>query len=215
MGEVEQEVGRIFKELDLQVAKRLVGQPVTCSRGCIGCCYQLVAIGIGEAIYIGSEVARWDNWREWAERLFQAAKEMTTPGVRNANWFDRSIPCVFLTDDRSCRIYDRRPSACRYHWVKSPMENCFPDAIDPEIQIYDFRKIYDYIVRVDRAIWHENPHLGHLAVGLLPHFVLYVLGFAIEHDDRCFIRGLLSKLPTVHEWSRVRTWPNGQPERKR
>jgi Fe-S-cluster containining protein len=213
MNDIEREVGGLFANLDAQVMQKLAGQPVTCSRGCAGCCHQLTAIGIGEALYIGQEVATWDDWREWSERFFRAAKEMTAPDVTNATWFDRAVPCVFLADDRSCRIYDRRPSACRYHWVKSPAENCYPDAVEPNIERYDFHEVFNYVIKLDLAIFTDNEYLGQPTIGLLPHLVLYVLGFAIEPDDQRFIAGLLAQLPTPQEWTERRMRRNGQPAR--
>lgn len=95
--------------------------PITCGRGCAGCCHYEVEVTPDEAALIAETVNAGlviDR-----ERLaLQAARERKSPEWRRFNHRDNR--CVFLGDDNACRIYEQRPSICRKHVVTTPPANC-------------------------------------------------------------------------------------------
>lgn len=201
--EADQHVRALYAELDRAILgglkeKRL---PVSCTAGCAHCCYQLVAVGIGEAFYIASGIAEQDNWRDWARRLYDEAREMAAC-TDMVGWFERHRPCVFL-DTRSnlCQIYERRPAACRYHVVRTPAANCALGAEDPATERYNFEEVVaSYVAKMDLAFLAENPAAGPYAMGNLPHLVLALLGPVVSHGDQRFIQKKLERLPAPLKW---------------
>lgn len=91
-----------------------------------GCCYQLVTITIYEAIPIARKLRReGKSTVEYRQELRAIGEEME--GMPNDHWFNLLRPCVFLTPDKRCSIYEVRPAPCSTHAVvNSPSENCSP-----------------------------------------------------------------------------------------
>jgi Fe-S-cluster containining protein len=200
--EIEQRVAALFREMDRAWARGLEGKPTSCARGCAHCCYQMVGIGIGEAFYIAAEIARRPGWKEWAQRLFQAAREQSSVGRKE--WFGRHVPCPFLVlGVNECGIYERRPAACRYYHVRSPADNCALGAKDSTTERYDARETLPYLNELDAAIWDENPQLGERGFGTLPHLVLHALPFCLSRErDVKWAAERAAKLPSPSEWTR-------------
>jgi Fe-S-cluster containining protein len=202
MTEVEDKVADLFRSVDAGVVKALDGRPVSCTKGCDHCCYQLVGIGVGEALYIAAYLTRLPSWREWAKRLFRDAYAQTLPRMDKTKWFDNHTPCTFLGSDHLCRIYDRRPAACRYHFVRTPPENCALGAKDPHTERYDTGEAAGYLNDLDRAIWEGNPELGRPGFGTLPHLVLWAMQFCVKRDrDAEWLYLRASSLPTPQQWT--------------
>lgn len=199
----EEEVARLFARLDASVARVLAGKPVSCSRGCAACCYQLVTIGIGEALWIADWVDRQPDARDWGRRLATDAAVQENAGL--VDHFERHVPCTFLDlATNECRIYERRPSACRYHFVRTPPENCALGAADPHTERYDTGETARYLAELDGAIFAQNPRLGPPTLGLLPHLVLYALARGTKGGDRHYYAKRLARLRTPQEWMHAR-----------
>ncbi len=202
--EIEGRVGAFIGQIDRAIAKSLGDSPVSCSKGCAHCCYLTIEIGVGEALWIAAEVARWPDWREMARALYAHAAEQTVARSWKAEWFERHIPCPFLTTDNLCRIYERRPVACRAHLVKSPPENCALGAANPVTALYDsYIQCIPYVQWFDADLFIDYPaELGRPFVGLFTHLVLWALQFYVRGGDRRWLDKRLSKLPTPREWTR-------------
>lgn len=176
---------------------------VSCRQGCAGCCHQLVFCGYAEAHYIVQEMMAWWDWREWVRRLFSAAREMFTDGLSTATWFRRAIPCVFLTRDRTCSIYGRRPPVCRYYVVTSPPENCMPGAKDDQIRRLDADGLAQPLMTLNIDLMAEHPELGTPLFGPLPAMVLLAWRSVDgTGSPRRYVEKRLSRLPPVSTWMR-------------
>ena len=95
--------------------------PLTCGRGCSGCCHYEIEITEGEAALLAEAVAA--GVAIDTDRLAtQAARERRSP--RWSPVISDDNRCVFLGGDGACRVYESRPSACRRHVVTSPAHAC-------------------------------------------------------------------------------------------
>jgi Fe-S-cluster containining protein len=194
-----------FRKIDADITEAIGERPVTCRKGCAGCCYQLIEISIAEGILLSHWVAARDDARPWIRRLFRAARDQTGPTVTVASHFDRAIPCVFLAPDRVCAVYDHRPLVCRYLVVRSPAENCAPGAANPTVQSYNFsRKIFESLVEFDLLVVRDNPQFGPVATAPIPLMVLWALHKSTTGADHRYIEKFLRRLPTPLEWTRQR-----------
>lgn len=95
--------------------------PVTCRKGCSGCCHYEVEITNEEAELLVT-VVRDGCAVDEAQLRQQAARER-----KDSAWLKLRVPenrCVFLGDDGACRVYAHRPAICRKHLVTSLPEAC-------------------------------------------------------------------------------------------
>lgn len=95
--------------------------PVSCRKGCAGCCsYEVEITGdeaalLRDAVIAGVEID--------LDRLgVQAAREPKDPVWQRFG--DPDNRCVFLGADGACRVYESRPAICRKHLVTTPASAC-------------------------------------------------------------------------------------------
>lgn len=204
MHEIDLHVAELYAKLDSAIERGFQEHrlPVSCKAGCAHCCYQLVAAGISEALYIASMIAERDDWRDWAKRLFDEAQVLR--GCTDmVEWFERHRPCVFLEPASGlCQIYERRPAACRYHFVRTPAENCALGAENPGTERYNFEDVVlREISKLDFAVLQENPAVAPYATGNLPHLVLAALGPCLSSPgDRRFVAKRVERLAPPVAW---------------
>ncbi len=95
--------------------------PISCRRGCSGCCHYEVEITQDEAAILRDIVL--GGLAIDSNRLaLQAARERQSAEWRRFGSADNR--CVFLAEDGACRIYEDRPSICRKHVVTTPAAAC-------------------------------------------------------------------------------------------
>jgi len=97
------------------------GLPVTCGRGCSGCCHYEVEITSDEAEILKSVVQQGfpldrDRLEEQAARARQA--------VEWSRFWSPQNRCVFLGEDGACQVYEKRPAICRKHLVTTLPSAC-------------------------------------------------------------------------------------------
>lgn len=93
------------------------GRKIKCQQGCAACCHLNIGIFPQEAALLHM-IARAGGIEIDTARLErQAAKD-------DDSWHELAPEdrrCVFLSDDRECRVYEHRPGACRkYHVLSEP-----------------------------------------------------------------------------------------------
>jgi len=123
------------------------GGRIPCCRGCAACCARyLVPLSVPEAFRLREEIAEEPRCRR--ESIFEACllttkrilserpptqftERTTGPSLVGpidlnlvSNWYrNLKLPCPFLHKGL-CTIYDRRPLACREHFVKGSADAC-------------------------------------------------------------------------------------------
>lgn len=80
------------------------GLPVTCGKGCAGCCSYEVEVTSDDAALL-ADVVRSGVAIDRARLDAQAARERKSPEWRQFGRVDNR--CVFLGADNACRIYER------------------------------------------------------------------------------------------------------------
>jgi Fe-S-cluster containining protein len=125
------------------VLEKKEGREVSCRRGCVACCRQIVPISAPEAFRLADHVLALGGKRrdrilariDATESAIQAAgllEELEAlaadthddPRSLAARYFDHHIACPFLVDEESCGVYVDRPLVCRHYAVTTPASWC-------------------------------------------------------------------------------------------
>jgi Fe-S-cluster containining protein len=137
------DVLRIVDELS---ARNVDGRPVSCTKGCAGCCHQVVLVTMSEA------VALLEAHPEIAARRAELEAEtdyLLHPETNLDTAYGR--PCVLLRD-KLCTVYADRPIACRAYFVSSDPALCHGKVGD-RVQTYDTADIQALAMR---ELWERN-----------------------------------------------------------
>lgn len=160
-----------FQELDTYVAKVLSNYqpPVSCKKGCSGCCHMMTTILTGEGLLLAKEVASRSDWRYRLRRLASAARA----GLRTktkGEYLDAKIPCPFL-DLNECSFYSQRPAACRYYYVVTPASWC-SERSGSKIAFVNFMKCEAHAWKLQEDIWgNATAPLPIMVLHCLPRFM--------------------------------------------
>ncbi len=122
---------------------RREGRAVSCRKGCSSCCHYLVPVSGPEAFALLEDIQDLDagtrdhlvgSFVQVAQHVLRAEQPSldAAPGETTAGllgqWYARlNQPCPLLhgaREARTCRLYSRRPLACREHLVTSKPELC-------------------------------------------------------------------------------------------
>lgn len=95
--------------------------PISCRRGCTGCCHYEVEITQNEAAIL-REIVLSGMAIDRKRLALQASRERKSTEWRRFG--SRDNRCVFLSEDGACGIYEDRPSICRKHVVTTPATAC-------------------------------------------------------------------------------------------
>lgn len=98
-------------------------ESVSCRKGCASCCHVYVGIFAHEARLLWAAAAEAGIKIDEERLARQAQKTEDTWGELSPE--DRR--CVFLGDDRTCQVYEHRPTGCRKYLVKSDPALCDVD----------------------------------------------------------------------------------------
>ncbi|WP_243439020.1 YkgJ family cysteine cluster protein [Fundidesulfovibrio soli] len=139
------------------------GLRLSCDRGCVSCCYQLIVMSDHEALLLAHIVSLMEPNEQ--ARIKGALKSMLQVLEQNgllaelidshANCFSDSdrlvemqkkywelqLPCPFLVD-RLCSIYQFRPLVCRQYIVSSP-SSCCAQIFKPDNSVKKIPLLYD------------------------------------------------------------------------
>lgn len=102
----------------MEVAKSL---PVSCRKGCGGCCHFAVEVTTDEAELLRNLLEAGIGI-DLGKLARQSELELDS-AAWGVPWSDETR-CVFLGPDFECRIYEHRPIACRKLLVTTPADLC-------------------------------------------------------------------------------------------
>jgi Fe-S-cluster containining protein len=101
--------------------KAAAGLPITCGKGCSGCCCYEVEVTSDEGALL-AEVVRRGVAIDRERLAVQAERERQSPEWRK--FWQPENRCVFLGADGACGSYAWRPAICRKHIVTTPASAC-------------------------------------------------------------------------------------------
>lgn len=169
----------LFNIMDSKLGVQIEDENIPCKPGCWACCCLLNMISLGESLLIAKYVLCWPDWRDWFDRLYRAS-QFCLPQVNRKEYFSQRIRCLFLDDNNRCRIYEVRPSSCRFHFAIGNKDQCYKDGDVLAINSLDLQ---DIIVE-----WNVNVLGENSVFASLPLMVLYAMGLLkgqeyVEHYD--------------------------------
>jgi len=114
--------------------------PPFCHRGCANCCHELVYCTDQEAQRIHDHCAKEGiaiDYAKLARQLEHVETDAHLDHTGGTTWNDQAEAdqsCVFLGEDRACRVWSERPLVCRVHLAEETDRHCRPHngVVDPE-----------------------------------------------------------------------------------
>lgn len=140
---------QLYRDNASYVADAAAQLGVTCKPGCAHCCMLPATATVPEMVPVVEYLTARSDWKELRPQLVRDLTRHLTEfaGVdildrkQREAFFTRQLPCVFLTKDKRCGIYEVRPTVCRYHMVVSPPENCAHGAAKPTFARVDLQSL--------------------------------------------------------------------------
>jgi Fe-S-cluster containining protein len=107
----------VHKSIDDEIERSIKDHPIqsrniSCQKGCAFCCHLQVGITGDEAELLAERVRGGVDID--MTRLQAQAKFPDSAGVWYAKPYSETA-CVFLGEDKTCRVYEDRPGSCRLH----------------------------------------------------------------------------------------------------
>jgi Fe-S-cluster containining protein len=136
MDKTAKQLGRrmlsVYRALDPKFEELAAKENVTCKKGCASCCYLQIYITLPEAVALAEKLS--EDPVRMQKVISDCYEQLNKLNPDNALHFKQMLPCVLLNEaDKTCSVYDARPTACRHHYVVSPAENCSPLSENTEI----------------------------------------------------------------------------------
>lgn len=116
----------IYREIEPRMQQKAQEAGTTCTAGCAACCHVQVYVSLPEAVAIVEPLVH--NKEALGDLIQRCYAQLPLQKLDRTEHFAQQVPCVFLTAEKTCGIYERRPVSCRNHIVVSAPENC---AYDP------------------------------------------------------------------------------------
>lgn len=124
---------KINTEIDAQMKNPDIAKFVSCKKGCSACCHTQVAITEDESILLANLIKNGTPI-DWTKLFIQAEAGNSTEKYFKLSYDQRG--CIFLDENKECRIYEDRPSVCRTNYVVSDPVNCEVRAgTSPSVQL--------------------------------------------------------------------------------
>lgn len=137
MKQIIEQYGTLLKEVDDWFSGCLVSFPdlINCRSGCSGCCRGLFDITLLDALNLKQGVDRLPPevrqavivkarrqleglGRQWPEFAYPWLLEAVSEEKRSLMMPENdTTPCVLLSDNGCCLVYDHRPMTCRLHGI--------------------------------------------------------------------------------------------------
>lgn len=145
---------QVYAKYEDRVREFAISKGTTCRAGCSHCCKLPASATVPEMVPVVAYLVDRIDWYRKRPLLEQRIRDYLavqfpvdpTDSALRSEFFKAQVPCVFLDDDGTCSVYPVRPSACRYHYVVSPPENCAVGAADNVVARIDLRKLEDLVL---------------------------------------------------------------------
>jgi Fe-S-cluster containining protein len=203
-----QRVLKVWHECDPVAEAAATQLHATCTKGCAACCHLLVLMPLAEAITIALYVFTHWQPQDGLALVLRCQEQLSVYGdkVTIDAHFKKQIPCVFLGDDKLCRVYEVRPTSCRYHTAVSPPANCSLGAADPIVASINLNKLRGYVLDVIMKMKEVG---GIDLTGPLP--IMMYTALTVLLDTR---RTLIEHMPTVQNLSAIQllSWLDVEPD---
>lgn len=186
---------QVYQECDRIATQTAKTAKTTCTKGCDHCCHLLTIVTLPEAAAIAEHLLTDPAWRPKLAallvQLYEQLLPLSDPALTRESYFDQHIPCVFLGADRTCGIYDVRPTACRYHFVVTDPKHCAYDAEDRQVGRLDLRAL-------EARVWQDSSHISS-QVGVL--MVAGPMQIALLGALKLLDEGLVAFMSTLRDRS--------------
>ncbi len=194
---------QLYKEIDSAVhehyTKRKKQPP--CGKGCASCCSQFFEVSEEEFSLIFEYINQLDqqsknkiqkradalytlfkeHWPEFYESYFtnETISKNTDAYYDSEERFSITLPCVFLSDEGGCEIYDVRPLICRTTGVgfqhlinRGPVCNYIKHGLLTPLWQADLRP---FVERIESIRWIENENAAESDYKRLYPLLQYVI----------------------------------------
>lgn len=193
ISETVAELEQLYKHIDSEVADQVAKHPIQCKAGCYGCCHLLAMVALSDGVLIAERLLSGEMGplEPWLTRIVEhawATLGADHRGLTTLDYMKRRHPCSFLDPTtKLCAVYDRRPLACRTHFVVSDPKLCSPDNETERIATVDTLEVELWLYEAIPA----NKTNGIPVAAPIPIMVLFALRM-IAQQRKSFV--LLRKL---------------------
>lgn len=175
----------IYRATEEQTAKAAESVNASCKPGCAACCNHQVLVSLPEAVAMAEPLM--ENPQVLAQTIQRCHEQLKVQKLDRDAHFRQNIPCVFLTADKHCGIYERRPIACRNHVVVSPPENCAPSDEPKEVTRLNLSKVDNYML--EQSAWVSKQRQIPILIAPIPVALLWAIRLLTEGEN-AFINAL-------------------------
>lgn len=205
MGEskaVSEVLESMYREMDPLAERGAKQMKATCTKGCSHCCSLLTAPSLAEGLLIAERLLQKPDWKTLLPRLRAAALEHCFDGVSKATYFAKKLPCVFLSEDKLCTIYDIRPACCRYHFVASDPEMCNPDHPEGQTAIINLQMLEEKVWALSVAVGRQALELDVPVMAPIPLMVLFCMELITRNSkpENQLVRDACEGVPDPIKW---------------
>lgn len=168
----------IYRETDPVLADVAQRANVSCRPGCAACCYIQVPVSLPEAVAIVEPLLK--DRQAIGNLMNRCYKEIDRLEMDRVAHFKAQVPCMFLSADKRCTVYERRPDGCRTHLVVSAPENCEAGADDTTVARLDTVSVTETVM--GEALRALKQRQIPLLIAPMPVAVLWAIKLLVEGE---------------------------------
>lgn len=193
----------MYQKLDAVVEDVSIKAKVTCRKGCAHCCQLLALAGFAEALLLAEDILDRPDWKTYVDAMKEQAPKLCFEGITEAGYAEKMIPCAFLGEDKTCKVYSARPACCRFFVVISDPELCDLKNRGAIRQVIDLKSL-------EAEVWKLSGHVAEYAgiptytCAPIPIIVLHTMSIIIEvPEDRAYVEKALEGIPNPIDWMKL------------